>query len=328
MIPQLFEHHRVAAVGILTDLEQTYCYLMFPSHFQDQISLTFPMFAKGLPDPPQLISAFPTLNDMSQKIVSLPMNDCLTTERCQLDLRLTKSIACVANLLLASLKLPIMESKYAHLALSFFPEGNPTINILPLRDFQVLETFYGRNSVCYHMLSNQSDGPKSFALKQFHSDKDGPMAELELWRSVYGLSADQVVLVANDKTRVDGLLIPWFELASETLQNDPQFVVKVKKLCSEIAQKNEKWIHGDIRWPNIGCFVVKTEGKEDEYLPVMLDLDSLLMGKVEFDFNDIRIPTEHESDNKAADEPILPRLELYFKRLESLRPTGLCVGVN
>ena len=67
MLPQLFEHHRVAAVGILTDMEQTYCYLMFPSYFQDHISLAFPMLTKGI-NPLHLNSVFPILNDCSDEL--------------------------------------------------------------------------------------------------------------------------------------------------------------------------------------------------------------------------------------------------------------------
>ena len=273
MLPQLFEHQRVAAVGILTDMEQAHCYLLYPSMFGKQISLEHPMFTNALSDTPQLTETFPILNSTPSPI-QMAFNDCLMVEKCVLDMHLKRTISCVANLISAASQLPVMESKHGHMMLDFSLD-NSMITLLSFRDFEVAQTYDGMDSVCYRVQPYQSDIP-SFALKRFYSE-DSPTDELNLWKSVYGLTKDQVALLLNEKT--NGLLMPWFDQPSEVLQQDPDFVAKVKKLCMEMEEEGklvgEKWIYGDIRWSNIGCYDVKVEGKEDEYLPVMLDLSSL-----------------------------------------------------
>ena len=142
MLPQLFEYQRVAAVGILTDLDVAYCYLMFPSQFQQYISLEHPMLINGLPDPPQLTTAFPALNTTSREAVQLAFNDCLIVEKCELNLLDKRSIGCVANLMLAASKLPFMEASERHFVVDFYSStGDPTVAILPLRDSQALNTW-------------------------------------------------------------------------------------------------------------------------------------------------------------------------------------------
>ena len=235
------------------------------------------MLTNGLPDRPQLATAFPGLNDTSCETVQLAFNNVLMVERFGLNLLEKRSIDVVANLLLAAAKLPVMESQYRHLVVDFFGSDEPTIAILPLRGCQVLETMDGSYNRCYHLQPSQSD---PFLLKKF-GYKDYAADELYLWRAVYGLSADQVVLVANVV-----LLMPWFDEPIEKLQQNKDFVAKVKKLCSEMEEAGklvgENWIHGDIRWPNIGCVVIENE--EDEYLPVMLDLSSLRLDETKASF--------------------------------------------
>ena len=283
------------------------------------------MFTK-LTDPPLFAEAFPALKNSTLQKVQLSINESLMVERCKLDLRLRKSIACVANVVLAASQLPMMTSEYCHLILDLF-DGTPAVTLLPLRDFKV-ERFEGSHSVCYHMVPLHVD-LKPFALKKCHSQADS-VVELKLWQMVYGLSANQVVLTSKNSTT---LLLPWFDVPSLALQSDDVFVAKVKKLCKEIQDAGnligENWIHGDIRWANVGCHVV--EGK-NEYLPVMLDLSSLHMNAVKCDYYRIGgsgKPKVNEKELTMPEEtkyedPILPRLKEYFTGFQSLRQSGLC----